>query len=352
MADKLIRPQMISHHEVDCGLTIHSVAWVPSSPRLLAVGTSLQNTGVIQVYTMGRELSKAAEINIEHGLNCVTFRGSSLIDRRLAVGDFGGRVYSYDFEEGKEVWGLRGHEVVNCIAGAGGRGSGPAEIVSGGREGSVKVWDVRVASRPVVHMEPESVKRECWAVTFGNCYNDSERMLCAGYDNGDVKMWDLRNMSLYWDTNVGNGVCGLEFDRQDIKMNKLSAVTLEGGLHVWDCSHLSSDTRKMAEVRVRVGQSTVWVGRQCPDNREVMLTGSGAGTLSLYQYKYPDKRVTRDQDGNKAGVPGSLTKLQSQQISDQPINCLDWSPDKLGLLVTSAFDQRIRIVIVTKLNLL
>ena len=63
------------------------------------------------MYSMGRELKKLHEINLEFGLNCVTFRGSSLTDRRLAVGDFGGRVYSYDFEENKEVWGLRGHEV-------------------------------------------------------------------------------------------------------------------------------------------------------------------------------------------------------------------------------------------------
>ena len=68
-------------------------------------------------------------------------------------------------------------------------------------------------------MEPESTKRECWAVTFGNSYNDTERMVAAGYDNGDIKMWDLRNMSLYWDTNVGNGVCGLEYDRTNIKVN-------------------------------------------------------------------------------------------------------------------------------------
>ena len=47
-------------------------------------------------------------------------------------------------------WGLRGHEVVNCIDGAGGRGSGAAEIVTGGREGSVKVWDVRVSNRETV----------------------------------------------------------------------------------------------------------------------------------------------------------------------------------------------------------
>ena len=49
----------------------------------------------------------------------------------------------------------------------------------------------------------------------------------AGYDNGDVKMWDLRNMKLHWDTNVGNGVCGLEFDRANIKV--ANAIYEQGG---------------------------------------------------------------------------------------------------------------------------
>ena len=48
------------------------------------------------------------------------------------------------------MWGLRGHDVVNCIDRAGGRGSGAAEMVMGGREGSVKVWDVRVSNRETV----------------------------------------------------------------------------------------------------------------------------------------------------------------------------------------------------------
>lgn len=34
--------------------------------------------------------------------------------------------------------------------------------------------------------------RDCWAVAFGNMYNAEERVLLAGYDNGDVKMFDLR----------------------------------------------------------------------------------------------------------------------------------------------------------------
>jgi len=41
------------------------------------------------------------------------------------------------------------------------------------------------------------------------------------YDNGDVKLFDLRMNEMRWEGNVGNGVTGLEFDRKDIEMNKL-----------------------------------------------------------------------------------------------------------------------------------
>lgn len=41
---------------------------------------------------------------------------------------------------------------------------------------------------------------------LGNSYNNQERTLAAGYDNGDVKLFDMRNMSLLWETNVKNGV--------------------------------------------------------------------------------------------------------------------------------------------------
>ena len=140
--------------------------------------------------------------------------------------------------------------------------------------------------------------------------------MSAGYDNGDVKVWDLRSLSLYWGTNVGNGVCGLEWDRRDIKINKLAAVTLEGGLHVWDCSVLSKEG-KMAEVKSKVGSCTVWVGKHSPDNREVLMTGSGGGTLSMYQYEYPDKRSRQDREGNTVGVEGKLNLLQSHQVTRQ-----------------------------------
>ena len=105
-------------------------------------------------------------------------------------------------------------------------------------------------------------------------------MIGAGYDNGDVKMWDLRNMKLHWDTNVGNGVCGLEYDRRDIRINKLAAMTLEGGLHVWDCSQ-QDGSGGLAEVRTKVGPSTVWTGRHSPHNRPVFSTLIGPAPTKL-----------------------------------------------------------------------
>ena len=51
------------------------------------------------------------------------------------------------------------------------------------------------------------------------------------------------------------------------------------------------------------------------------------------------------------GVAGEFELLQETSIGDQPISGLDWSPDKTGLGVCTSFDQKVRIIIVTKLNI-
>lgn len=74
------------------------------------------------------------------------------------------------------------------------RGYGAPEIATCGRDGCVRVWDVRQQDAPVAAFEPADASniRDCWCVAFGNSFNDEERCLLAGYDNGDVKMFDLR----------------------------------------------------------------------------------------------------------------------------------------------------------------
>ncbi len=133
------------------------------------------------------------------------------------------------------LFNVRGHaSLVNAIDGCGGLniGGGAPELVTGGRDGErhrspqragcVRIWDPRV-KEAVVSLEPaegEAV-RDCWTVCFGNSFSDDERAVVAGYDNGDVKLFDLRTNTLRWETNAGNGVVSVEFDRKDIEMNKV-----------------------------------------------------------------------------------------------------------------------------------
>ncbi len=166
--------------------------------------------------------------------------------------------------------------------------------------------------------------RNCWAVGFGDCHTADDRCLLAGYDNGDIKMFDLRTNScapfpyasqattehphdtpvppkrphsvmlgftlqlavhyiwvvlmyfvarikpycdvrrpacqpepfetasrdwvsvsgprgrgpgrrrVRWEETLGNGVCGVAFDRPSIAMNKIMVATLQGLVHVFD----------------------------------------------------------------------------------------------------------------------
>lgn len=130
------------------------------------------------------------------------------------------------------------NEIINSIDGVAGQsiGCGAPELVTGSRDGSVKVWDPRQKSRPVAVMEPKEgeERRDCWTVAFGNSYNSEERVVAAGYDNGDVKMFDLKAMAVLWESNLKNGVCSIEFDRKDIPMNKLVATTLESKFYLFD----------------------------------------------------------------------------------------------------------------------
>lgn len=65
---------------------------------------------------------------------------------------------------------------------------------------------------------------------------------------------------------------------------------------------------------------------------------------------YPEKRNKTTSEGDLVGVPGTVSLLQNSTLSTQPISSLDWSPDKLGLAVCTAFDQTVRVLITTKLN--
>lgn len=77
---------------------------------------------------------------------------------------------------------------------------------------------------------------ECWAVCWGDCTEGIGRggVIGCGYDNGDVKLFDLRSMRLLTERNLDYGVCGIATDRADICLNKLLVAALEGRLFTAD----------------------------------------------------------------------------------------------------------------------
>ncbi|XP_001514190.2 WD repeat-containing protein 92 isoform X1 [Ornithorhynchus anatinus] len=352
----LEKPQIIAHIQKGVHYTVFDCKWVPCSAKFVALGNLARGTGVIQLYEIQHgDVRLLREIEKAKPIKCGTFGATSLQQRYLATGDFDGNLHIWNLEAPEiPVYTVKGHkEIINTIDGVGGLGigEGAPEIVTGSRDGTVKVWDPRQKDTPVANMEPvqgES-KRDCWTVAFGNAYNQEERVVCAGYDNGDIKLFDLRNMSLRWETNIKNGVCSVEFDRKDINMNKLVATSLEGKFHVFDL-RTQHPTKGFASVSEKAHKSTMWQVRHLPQNREIFMTAGGAGSLHLWKYEYPIQRSKKDSEGVEMGIAGSVSLLQNVTLSTQPISSLDWSPDKRGLCVCSAFDQTVRVLIVTKLN--
>ena len=219
---------------------------------------------------------------------CGTFGASLLHDRHLATGDYSGAISVWDLERtDRAVWSApKAHsKLINCLDGCGGLGvgGGAPELVSCSRDGCVRVWDTRVKDA-VLALEPEDSEtaRDCWTVAFGNSFSDEERALCAGYDNGDLKLFDMRTSTLRWESNCGNGVVSVEFDRKDVAMNKLVATTLESRFRVYDVRTQHPEDG-FAFLEEKAHKSTIWRSRHLPQNRDVFATTGGNGGLNLYK---------------------------------------------------------------------
>ena len=174
--------------------------------------------------------------------------------------------------------------------------------------------------------------------------------MAVGYDNGDIKLFDLKMNLQKWETNLKNGICHLEFDRKDIPMNKLAATTLESNVHIFDLKTLHPDLgfTGLSEV---AHNSTIWGAKHLPQNRDLFITMGGNGSMNLYKYNYPTSRFVNDDNNIPKGVTGSLTLLNTKDVTTQPIIGFDWHPDKCGLISMVALDQSIKVYIATRLNL-
>jgi WD40 repeat protein len=286
----LDRPQIHTIISQSLQYAPYDVKWLPCSAKVLCTGHSPRGTGILQLYELdANKLEKVHESEKTHAIKCCTFGASPLHLRHVATGDFDGRMAIYDVERMESpIYSVKAHDaIINCIDGCGGVGVnvGPPEIVTGSRDGSVKVWDPRQKDRPVAVIAPAKgeATRDAWAVALGNSHTDEDRVLAAGYENGDIKLFDLKNMSLMYESNVKNGVCAIEFDRRDIKMNKLVVATLEATVQVFDLRTQHPKEGFASTKFQSEDNTTVWTVKHLPQNRDVFMTSAGNGGINVFK---------------------------------------------------------------------
>lgn len=370
-------PCMIEYATKPLDFTPHDSKWAPGTARVVTTGVTPSNKGGLCVHELGKSGMRETLRDLSFrpsGIKCSTFGGGG--GHAIALGEYEGTLSVCDIERGgggdrtghprgdterrpedreapATTFSVQAHEgIVNAIDGIGSAGGTQApELVTGGKDGCVKVWDTRVSAAVVsLVSDPTTGMRDCWAVAFGDSHGD-ERSVLAGFDNGDVKLFDLRTNSVRWETNCKNGIASLEFDRGDIEMNKVVVTTLESKFRCYDMRtrHPVDGFAFTSEVAHR---STVWTAAHLPQNRDVFMTGGGNGGFNIYRYRYPKSRVAKHpQDGKPVGVAGSVDLLNSRVVSTQPIVGFDWSPDREGLCCMCSLDQTMRVFIVTKLEM-
>ena len=117
------------------------------SARFVLMGSSARAKGIFQIHQLNKgKLELLVDWEKEQGIKACTFKASPISVRDCACVDMKGRLTIYDIEKGKAKFDVQAHEsLANCIDGIGGKGPeyGAPELVTGGRDGCVRVWDPR-----------------------------------------------------------------------------------------------------------------------------------------------------------------------------------------------------------------
>lgn len=259
--------------------------------RVVIVGNYSNRKGTLQIYELQEgKLEQIIESEKGSALKCLTLDNSSFLDRHVTTGAFDGRVMMWDLQNLElPIWSVKGHtEIINSIDGVGGNSTNSSlapEIVTGSKDGTVKVWDprtkVHVGSIEPISSSPTDKKRDVWGVAFGHSFGE-ERCVCIGYDSGDLKLVDLRTGTTRWETNVTKGICSIQFTAKHESASKLLVTTVQSTVRLFDFSSTAS-LPVLEKSLTEPHNSTVWSGKFVPQNRNLFLTCNGVGSFNLYK---------------------------------------------------------------------
>jgi WD40 repeat protein len=253
------------------------------------------------------------EIRCDNALKTVTLDFSD--HRKLAVGDFKGYISCFDIETSKCIFQTKVHDgMINKIDGAGSQ-NGPFELCTASRDGTFKIFDIRQNATTIFSHKSTG---DCWAVSFGRSFSDTERSLAVGYKNGDFKNLDMRNMQFIQEMNIGHGICHLEWKEKYLTDESIMASCMDGKLF-----EIANKEVKSIETG---GTSTLWCVSRYEDH---MAVGDGAGSLSIFK---------------------NNRKMETALVSKKPLIAIDWNHEIPGLILTTSFEKHINILLLQHLK--
>ncbi|KAK5164603.1 uncharacterized protein LTR77_009809 [Saxophila tyrrhenica] len=159
---------------------IHALTFSSGSGQYLLTGSSDRS---IRLYNPNT--SRIIQTYSAHGYEVLDLAVSRDNARFVSVGG-DKTVFLWDVESGVSVRRFTGHtgRVEGCaFGGEGGEGSGESVVVTGGRDGTVRVWDVRAKGKEVM------VLREAGDAVSSVVVGDG--IILAGSVDGRVRCYDL-----------------------------------------------------------------------------------------------------------------------------------------------------------------
>ena len=167
-------PQIFEYLNMSLNFTPFHVKWLPNSPKFALLGQTPKMEGIFKLMKLDKnKIVESFKMEFGKGFKSCSFNyfqeAMGLASPRnpldpqtpvnypyqIALGDISGKLYLVDLEKQKIFYEVDAHKgMVNSIDSMGGLvGSGVLEILTGGSDGCVRLWDPRQEA-PVVALEP------------------------------------------------------------------------------------------------------------------------------------------------------------------------------------------------------
>jgi len=107
--------------------------------------------------------------------------------------------------------------------------------------------------------------------------------VCAGFENGDISLFDLRKLAIVWNKKVPNtGICSVAFDSPERPKGSIFWTGLNGA-HGVLASHQTTAEVSPQEAAVLKDKNkvTLWKGKPSPHNPALLGETDSEGTFRV-----------------------------------------------------------------------